>query len=105
MSMIWPPHSVKIVSTPSFFSARATRCPPEITSALRDFCLSVSSAVLAAGRLSMTEDIALLPFLRQRGGGGSEEPARCHPGRYLRRGMGKDYDRCPALAPLITVKN
>src|SRR6266446_6533550 len=30
MSMIWPPHSVKIASTPSFLSALATRLPPEI---------------------------------------------------------------------------
>ena len=30
MSMMWPPHRVKIVSTPSAFSAFATRCPPEI---------------------------------------------------------------------------
>src|SRR3569623_1885461 len=46
MSMMWPPHSEKIVSTPSFLSAFATRWPPETTPALRVFCLSVSSAVV-----------------------------------------------------------
>src|SRR6266851_8048349 len=30
MSMMWPPHSVKMTSTPSFLSALATRLPPEI---------------------------------------------------------------------------
>src|ERR1700739_1256849 len=30
MSMIWPPHRVKMASTPSFLSALATRLPPEI---------------------------------------------------------------------------
>src|SRR2546423_8450886 len=48
MSMMCPPHRVKMVSTPSFFSALATRCPPEMTSALRLFRLSVSSAVVVA---------------------------------------------------------
>src|SRR6516162_9067529 len=46
MSMMWPPQSVKIVSTPSFFSALATRWPPETTSASRLLRLSVSSAVV-----------------------------------------------------------
>src|SRR4029077_1983893 len=46
MSMMCPPHRVKTVSTPSFFSALATRCPPEITLASRDLRLSVSSAVV-----------------------------------------------------------
>src|SRR6267378_8175673 len=46
MSMMCPPQSVKIVSTPSFFSALATRCPPEMTLASRLFRLSVSSAVV-----------------------------------------------------------
>src|SRR3984893_504356 len=48
MSMMCPPHRVKIVSTPSFFSALATRCPPEMTLASRLFRLSVSSAVVVA---------------------------------------------------------
>src|ERR1700752_2371234 len=30
MSIIWPPHRVKMASTPSFLSALATRLPPEI---------------------------------------------------------------------------
>src|SRR5690348_4263666 len=30
--MIWPPHRVKMASTPSFLSALATRLPPEIFS-------------------------------------------------------------------------
>src|SRR5882762_6989256 len=46
MSMTWPPHRVKIVSTPSFLSALATKCPPEMTLASRVFRLSVSSAVV-----------------------------------------------------------
>src|SRR5882762_7237206 len=46
MSMMCPPHRVKIVSTPSFFSALATRCPPEMTLASRLLRLSVSSAVV-----------------------------------------------------------
>ena len=45
MSMMWPPHSVKIVSTPSFLSARATRWPPEMTLPLRSFLASVSREV------------------------------------------------------------
>src|SRR6266513_1905258 len=52
MSMMCPPHRVKMVSTPSFFSALATRCPPEMTSALRLFRLRVSSAVVVP-RLSV----------------------------------------------------
>src|SRR5271165_1207421 len=50
MSMMCPPHSVKIVSTPSLLSALATRCPPDTTLASRLFCCSVSSAVVDAGR-------------------------------------------------------
>src|SRR3974390_3146944 len=46
MSMMWPPQSVKIVSTPSFLSALATKWPPETTLASRVFCFSVSSAVV-----------------------------------------------------------
>src|SRR6185312_2768358 len=46
MSMMCPPQSVKIVSTPSFFRAFATRCPPETTLASRLFCWRVSSAVV-----------------------------------------------------------
>src|SRR5437016_9723851 len=48
MSMMCPPHRVKIVSTPSFLSALATRCPPEMTLASRLLRLSVSSAVVVA---------------------------------------------------------
>src|SRR3982074_2040936 len=44
--MMCPPQSVKIVSTPSFFSALATRWPPEATPASRLFLCRVSSAVL-----------------------------------------------------------
>src|ERR671918_414114 len=46
MSMMWPPHSVKIVSTPSFRSALAARWPPEMTLASVLRCFSVSVAVL-----------------------------------------------------------
>src|SRR5919106_1443068 len=44
--MIWPPHSVKIVSTPSFFRALAARWPPEMTLASVLRCFSVSVAVV-----------------------------------------------------------
>src|ERR1700736_6879534 len=44
--MMCPPHSVKIVSTPSFFSAFATRWPPEATPASRLFLCRVSSGVV-----------------------------------------------------------
>src|ERR1700733_12887279 len=47
MSMIWPPQSVKMVSTPSALSALATRWPPETTLASALFFFSVSSAVVA----------------------------------------------------------
>src|SRR5438270_1956125 len=46
MSMMWPPQSVKMVSTPSFFRALATRWPPEMTLVSRLLRLSVSSAVV-----------------------------------------------------------
>src|SRR5215472_17796335 len=52
MSMMCPPQRVKIVSTPSFFSALATRWPPEMTSASRLLRLSVSSAVVELPLLS-----------------------------------------------------
>src|ERR1019366_2386926 len=53
MSMIWPPQSVKIVSTPSFLSALATRWPPETTLLSRSFCFSVSSAVVVRGSAAL----------------------------------------------------
>src|SRR6476646_3504987 len=43
--MMWPPHRVKMVSTPSFLSALATSRPPETTLASRLFLCSVSVAV------------------------------------------------------------
>src|ERR687898_2776020 len=46
MSMMWPPHSVKIVSTPSFLSALAARWPPEMTLASVLLRCRVSVAVL-----------------------------------------------------------
>src|SRR5258705_4631600 len=49
MWMMSPPQSVKIVSTPSLFSALATRWPPETTLASRVLRFSVSSAVVDAG--------------------------------------------------------
>src|SRR5665213_329438 len=49
MSMIWPPQSVKMVSTPSFLSALATKCPPETSAASWLLGRSVSSAVVAIG--------------------------------------------------------
>src|SRR5580658_8043589 len=72
MSMMWPPHSVKIVSTPSFFSAFATRCPPETTPASRLLRLSVSSAVEVAGAagtgLAFMRSPRSDPFVTQWGG-------------------------------------
>ena len=44
--MMCPPHRVKTVSTPSFASARAARCPPEMTLSSRLLRARVSSAVL-----------------------------------------------------------
>src|SRR2546429_8926552 len=77
MSMLGPPHSVKIVSTPSLFSALATRWPPEMTVESRVLRLRVSSAggvdaVVVGGRGAMTEamyrsfcwDIERLQLLR-----------------------------------------
>ena len=52
MSMMCPPQRVKTVSTPSFLSARATKCPPETIPSSRLFCASVSCAV--ADGFSMT---------------------------------------------------
>src|SRR5947208_2168150 len=46
MSMIWPPHRVKIVSTPSALRALATSRPPETMFASLLLRLSVSPAVL-----------------------------------------------------------
>src|SRR3954451_398592 len=43
--MMWPPHRVKMVSTPSLLRALATSRPPETTSASRLFLCSVSVAV------------------------------------------------------------
>src|SRR5438270_3403644 len=77
MSMMCPPHSVKIVSTPSLFSALATRWPPEMTVESRVLRLRVSSAVVVdavvvGARGAMTEamyrsfcwDIERLQLLR-----------------------------------------
>src|ERR1700679_1547588 len=58
--MMCPPHRVKMVSTPSFFSALATRWPPEITLASRIFRCSVSSAVVALVGLEMGLTVAIL---------------------------------------------
>src|SRR6266403_5029166 len=49
--MMWPPHSVKILSTPSFLSALATSRPPEITWPALFFCFSVSSAVVVTAAI------------------------------------------------------
>src|SRR5215831_4295736 len=49
MSMMWPPQRVKIVSTPSDFSALATRCPPETMLGSALLRASVSSAVVLTG--------------------------------------------------------
>src|SRR5579875_1288640 len=51
MSMMWPPQRVKIVSIPSALSARATRCPPEISWGAASWPASVSSRIWSAVRL------------------------------------------------------
>src|SRR5208282_3264981 len=53
MSMIWPPQSVKMASTPSFLSALATRLPPEI------FWLASAAALGAA----LSEDLLAAPAM------------------------------------------
>src|ERR1700722_4690655 len=63
MSMMWPPQSVKIVSTPSFLSARATRWPPDIRAASLLFGRSVSSAVVGVGALGAATDAVLTAFI------------------------------------------
>src|SRR5271165_984730 len=60
MSMMWPPQSVKIVSTPSFLSALATRWPPEITLASRLLRCRVSSAVLGLAGIGVGFTVAML---------------------------------------------
>src|SRR4029077_1065411 len=62
MSMICPPHSVKMVSTPSALRALATRWPPEMTFASRLFCCSVSSAVLRASALGLPSGFSVIFF-------------------------------------------
>src|SRR5207253_9677879 len=100
MSMMCPPHRVKIVSTPSFLRALATMCPPEMTSASRVFRLSVSSAVVVA-RLSVvlvavssmdasirserTRRGAGAPRGRSSGGSPEERRPQASAGRQLRR--------------------
>src|SRR5580692_6934406 len=66
MSMMCPPHSVKIVSTPSFFKALATRCPPETTLASRVFFFSVSSAVVLTGVPETLSTVAFICCLRSK---------------------------------------
>src|ERR1700689_2458389 len=60
MSMMWPPHNVKIVSTPSFLSAFATRCPPETTAASRLLGCKVLSAVVVAAVVAAAEDAGVM---------------------------------------------
>jgi hypothetical protein len=50
MSMMCPPHRVKITSIPSAFSAFATKWPPEIISGSR----TVSEGVLSGAVLVIT---------------------------------------------------
>src|SRR5579863_4937081 len=57
--MMWPPQRVKMVSTPSFFSALATKCPPDTTLASRLFRCRVSSAVVALGGFEMGFAVAI----------------------------------------------
>src|SRR5262245_24855347 len=51
MSMMWPPQRVKITSTPSFFRARATRCPPEMVPSLSVTSFPQSRPYVAAGQI------------------------------------------------------
>src|ERR1700757_4612069 len=63
MSIMCPPHSVKIVSTPSFLRALATRCPPETMSGSALLRANVSWAVasvdLTACAIAMKTSLAL----------------------------------------------
>src|SRR5579863_8811110 len=63
MSMMWPPHRVKIVSTPSFLRAFATRWPPETSVASLLFGRSVSSAVVELVALGTDADAVLTAFM------------------------------------------
>src|SRR6266496_1430049 len=45
MSMIWPPQSVQMTSTPSFLSALATRWPPEMIGPVGSFLVSLFVAM------------------------------------------------------------
>src|ERR1700747_3713097 len=89
--MMWPPQSVKIVSTPSFFRALATRWPPEMTSASRLLRLSVSSAVVVVllsaglGAVSSIKPPFLIPTSATAGSPSSQR--RC-PGTARRGDSG-----------------
>src|SRR5918911_1579899 len=50
MSIMWPPHRVKMVSIPSAFSALATRWPPEMVSGC--WAWSTSTGVLSVSPTS-----------------------------------------------------
>src|SRR5579859_709296 len=88
MSMMWPPQSVKMVSTPSFFRALATKWPPEITFASRLLRCRVSSAVVALGGLEVGFTVAIVspdsginePYSRFVSGSSGTGNTRCRCG-------------------------
>src|SRR5271169_1455039 len=55
--MIWPPHRVKMASTPSFLSALATRLPPEI------FWLASAATLGATPSEEPTVDLLAAPAM------------------------------------------
>src|SRR5713101_5913458 len=55
MSMMCPPHRVKITSTPSAFNALATRWPPEILSGFRRLGSGLPGSALVATAASDIE--------------------------------------------------
>src|ERR1700693_965570 len=63
MSMMCPPQSVKIVSTPSFLSALATRGPPDTSAASLLLGLRVSSAVVEVPALGAVTDAVVTAFM------------------------------------------
>src|ERR1700722_17808759 len=78
MSMMWPPQSVKIVSTPSLFSALATRWPPEITPASRLLRCRVSSAVVLLDGIGVGLTLAMVPPWKSRGTRAARVGGRAH---------------------------
>src|ERR1700733_13408845 len=91
MSMMWPPHNVKMVSTPSFLSAFATRWPPETTAASRLLGCKVLSAVVVAG-VAAAEDAGVMVSPRW----STVSKGAPRPGRAARLSVARcGLHRCP----------